>query len=225
MNSILPYLARLPSVIERSDYVFRFARELGIENKRLLEELRRAAKEKRSKLADEPVASAVSMKFSEKRLLQLLIGNAELQQEVLPLCSRQDFEGLVAERIFSKLLDMFEKNQTGTYEAFHRHFAGEAEQALLEARSRAPYSHRLLYNLGTVYYEQHRLRDAREVFDLAVRSEPGYPQARMGLAAALFALGETDLAVDQLERTIQIAPGTEIAAQAASLKVQWRNKR
>ncbi len=131
MNVVLPYLAKLPSAIERSDYVFQFARKLGIEDQQLLAETRRAAQQKRARLAEESVASAVSMKFAEKRLLQLLLGNADLQQEVLPLCSKQDFEGLAAERIFSKLLDGFGKNQLGTYEVFHRQFAGEAEQALL----------------------------------------------------------------------------------------------
>lgn len=131
MNSVLPYLAKLPSAVERSDYVFRFARKLGIEDQQLLAETRRAAKQKRTRLAEEPVAIAVSMKKAEKGLLQLLIDNADLQHQILPLCSKQDFEGLVAERIFSILLDMFGKNQTGTYEAFHSHFAGDAEQAFL----------------------------------------------------------------------------------------------
>jgi hypothetical protein len=71
------------------------------------------------------------MKFAEKRLLQLLLGNADLQQEILPHCFKQDFEGLAAEKIFSALLDEFGRNRLGTYERLHRQFAGEAEQALL----------------------------------------------------------------------------------------------
>jgi len=131
MNSVLPYLAKLPSAIERSDYVFKFARKLGIEDQQLLAETRRAAKQKRARLAEEPVASAISMKFAEKRLLQLLINNADLQHQILPICSKQDFEGLATEKIFSILLDMFGKKQTGTYEAFHSYFAGDTEQAFL----------------------------------------------------------------------------------------------
>jgi DNA primase len=131
INTILPYLAKLPSAFERSDYAFKFARKLDIDQQQLLDETRRAAKQKRMKLAEEPVASAVSMKFAEKRLLQLLINNADLQQQVLPLCAKQDFEGLATERIFSILLDMFGNNQTGTYDAFHSNFAGEAEQSIL----------------------------------------------------------------------------------------------
>ena len=131
MNAVLPYLAKLPSAVERSDYVFRFARKLGIEDQQLLAETRRAAQQKKPRLAEEPVAAAASMKFAEKRLLQLLLSVDDLQHRILALCSRQDFEGLAAERLFSALLDGYEKKQRATYEDLHRRFAGEAEQALL----------------------------------------------------------------------------------------------
>jgi hypothetical protein len=77
------------------------------------------------------VASALSMKLAEKRLLQLLMNNPDLQNEILPLCTKHDFEGLASERIFSILIDGFGRNQTATYENLHRQLAGEAEQALL----------------------------------------------------------------------------------------------
>ena len=77
VNAVLPYLAKLPSAVERSDYVFQFARRLGIEDQQLLAETKRAAQQKRVRLAEEPVASALSMKFAEKRLLQLLLSNTE----------------------------------------------------------------------------------------------------------------------------------------------------
>jgi DNA primase len=131
MNAVLPYLAKLPSAVERSDYVFQFARRLGIDDQQLLAETRRAAQQKKTRLADEPVASALSMKFAEKRLLQLLLSRSDLQPEVLPLCSKQDFSGLATERIFSSLLEGYDRNQLGSYEGLHRQFAGEAEQTLL----------------------------------------------------------------------------------------------
>jgi DNA primase len=131
MNAVLPYLAKLPSAVERSDYVFKFARKLGIEDQQLLAEIRRAAQQKKVRLSDAPVASALSMKFAEKRFLQLLLGNVDLQKQVIPRCSRQDFDGLAAERIFLALLDGFERLQLCTYEDLHRCFAGESEQALL----------------------------------------------------------------------------------------------
>jgi DNA primase len=131
MNTVLPYLARLPNAVERSDYAFKFARKLGIEDQQLLAEMKRAAQQKKVRLAEEPVACAVSMKFAEKRLLQLLLGNVELQCQILPLCSMQDFEGLAAAKLFSLLLEDFGQNRQCDYERFHRRLAGEPEQALL----------------------------------------------------------------------------------------------
>ena len=131
MNTVLPYLAKLPSAVERSDYVFRFARKLGIEDQQLLAETKRAAQQKRGKLAEEPVSAVVAMKLAEKRLLQLMLSNPEIQAQILPICSRQDFEGLSTEKIFSILLDDFESNERSTYGNLHRRLVGEAEQALL----------------------------------------------------------------------------------------------
>jgi DNA primase len=131
INTILPYLARLPSAVERSEYVFKFARKLGIEDQQLLSETKRAARQKKARLEPVAVASSQTMKFAEKRLLQLLLGNADLQHEIIPLCSRQDFEGLVSAKIFSILLEGYNKNEPCTYESLHRRLAGEEEQALL----------------------------------------------------------------------------------------------
>jgi len=131
MNAVLPYLAKLPSAVERSDYVFRFARRLGIEDQQLLAEIRKAAQQKRVRMAEEPVAAATAMKYAEKGLLQLLLDNTDLQKQILPLCSIQDFENLATEKIFSVLLDRFEKGLLSTYEDFHRHFADEPAQALI----------------------------------------------------------------------------------------------
>jgi len=131
VNTILPYLAKLPSAVERSDYVFLFARRLGIEDQQLLAETKRAAQQKRVRLADEPVASALSMKLAEKRLLQFLLNDTALQLHIFPLCTKQDFEGLASEKIFSILMDGFSRTQLGTYDSLHRQFAGEAEQGLL----------------------------------------------------------------------------------------------
>ncbi len=131
MNAVLPYLAKLPSAVERSDYVFQFARRLGIEDQQLLAETRRAAQQKKVRLDEARLPSTESMRFAEKRLLQLLLGYSELQQQILPLCSMQDFEGLAAEKIFAILLDGFHRKQLSTYEGLYRQFAGEGQQALL----------------------------------------------------------------------------------------------
>ena len=131
MNTVLPYLAHLPNAVERSDYVFKFARKLGIEDQQLLAETKKAAKQKKTSLDEVPIVPVQSMKSAEKKLLQMLLSNSELQDEIIPLCSGQDFEGLVSEKIFSILLEDFHKNGNVTYDSLHRRLAGEAEQAIV----------------------------------------------------------------------------------------------
>ncbi|MEJ2245527.1 MAG: hypothetical protein P8Y80_05500 [Acidobacteriota bacterium] len=97
----------------------------------MLAETKRAAQQKRIRLEEDPLVSAQAMKFAEKRLLQLLLGDADLQHEIIPLCSKRDFEGLASEEIFSIVLEGHNKNGTVTYENLHRQLAGKAEQALL----------------------------------------------------------------------------------------------
>ncbi len=131
LNTILPYLAKLPNAVERSEYVFRFARKLNLEDQQLLAELKRAAQQKKERLSDAPLANLEAMKFAEKRLLQILLNNTDLQPAILPACSARDFEGLAAERIFFTLLEGFRNSQRSTFEGLQRRFAGEREQALL----------------------------------------------------------------------------------------------
>ena len=131
INSVLPYLAKLPNAVERSDYVFRFARRLSLEDQQLLAEVKRAAQQKKPKILESAIASVETMKFAEKRLLQLLLNRTELQAEIIPLWSTQDFEGLAAAGIYRKMQEDFHKHETTTYETLHRHFAGEREQALV----------------------------------------------------------------------------------------------
>jgi DNA primase len=131
LNTVLPYLAKLPNAVERSDYVFRFARKLHLEDQQLLAEVKRAAQQKKPKLLESALKSIGTMRFAEKRLLQLLLNHANLQSEIIPHWSMQDFDGLAAARIFAKMLDDYRNNETTTYETLHRRFAGEPEQALV----------------------------------------------------------------------------------------------
>ncbi len=131
LNTVLPYLAKLPNAVERSDYVFRFAHRLRIDDQQMLAEVKRAAQQKRTRLPEAPLASLGTMKFAEKRLLQVLLHNAAMQPKILSSCARQDLEGLAAGRIFSAILEAVRNSEIATFDSLHRRFAGEAEQALL----------------------------------------------------------------------------------------------
>jgi DNA primase len=131
LNSILPYLAKVPNAIERSDYAFQIGRKLGIDDRLMLAELRKAAQQRKPQMGVSAKEQPAAMKFAEKRLLQLLLGFPELQFEVLPNCLAEDYAGLATERIFSAVLVRFKQGEAATYEDLHRQFASEPEQALV----------------------------------------------------------------------------------------------
>jgi DNA primase len=131
INNVLPYLAKLPNAVERSDYVFRFARRLSLEDQQLLAEVKKAAQQKKTEILESALIPAEAMKFAEKRLLQLLLNHTNLQCEIIPLWCMQDFEGLAAANIFGKMLEDYQNNRVTTYETLHRQFAGEQEQTLI----------------------------------------------------------------------------------------------
>ncbi len=131
LNAVLPYLAKLPNAVERSDYVFRFARRLRVEDRQLLAEVKRAAQQRRTRLPESSMTSLAEMKFAEKRLLQVLLNNPDIQGSVLPQMSMQDFEGLVGARIFAAVLEAYRRNEVATFDGLHKKFAGEVEQTLL----------------------------------------------------------------------------------------------
>ncbi len=131
LNAILPYLAKVPNAVERSDYVFRFARRLQIEDQQLLAEVKRAAQQKQTRLREAPVASAGAMKFAERRLLQLLLNHSGLQSQILPSCTAADFAGLAAERIFGALFNSAREGAIASFDSLNGLFAGEAEQMML----------------------------------------------------------------------------------------------
>ena len=131
MNSVLPYLARVPNAVERSEYVSIFARRLGIEDRLLLAEMRKAAQEKRTRLPEVTQSASVSCKAAEELFLRFLLENTELQGLMLPLVSEEDFAGLASEKIFSIILDEFRSGRTSSFESLRRQFSGDQEQAFL----------------------------------------------------------------------------------------------
>lgn len=131
LNAVLPYLAKVPNAVERSDYVFRFARKLRIEDQQLLAEVKRAAQQKKTRLQEAPLAASGSMKFAEKRLLQYLLYHPAEQPRFLSNCSEQDFAGLASERIFGAILRESRRDSTATFDSLNRVFAAEPEQVML----------------------------------------------------------------------------------------------
>ena len=131
LNAVLPYLAKLPNEVERSEYVSLFARRLEIEDGNLLAELRKAARDKKDRFHKETLAAAAAFLPAEKKLLQLILGNSDLQDGILPLCQEDDFTGLAGEKIFSIILDEFRRGRRVSFEGLNRRFESGEDHAFI----------------------------------------------------------------------------------------------
>jgi DNA primase len=95
LNDLLPYLARIPSAIERSEYLPRIRDRFGIADDLLLSEVRRHLRERRTSLDGETVRkTAVSVSLVEKTLLVAAIEDPSRTAEIV---GRLRFPGVSSE--------------------------------------------------------------------------------------------------------------------------------
>jgi type IV pilus biogenesis/stability protein PilW len=72
-------------------------------------------------------------------------------------------------------------------------------------------------NLGHLYLEQGRNREAIEAFRRALEIEPEYLLALIGLGQGYSVVGRADLAEQALRKVVRLAPGSPEAARAQQL--------
>ncbi|MBI4462283.1 MAG: DNA primase [Acidobacteria bacterium] len=83
LNYLLPYLARVPNKVQRSQWAAEVAERLGIEEALLREELRRAATERRTEMRVRPEFTPLEVKAAERRLLQIVLENPTIRPDLL----------------------------------------------------------------------------------------------------------------------------------------------
>ena len=111
MNYLLPYLARVPNRLLRSEWATRIAQELRIEEPVLRESLRRAAAERRTEVKAKPELLAPAAKPAERRLIQMLVEAEGFRRRLAEEMRRGNLhQGLETERIFEALLRACEED-------------------------------------------------------------------------------------------------------------------
>jgi len=105
INSLMPYVQRVPNRLLRSEWASRIAGELRVEEPVLREALRRAAAERRSEVKPQAQFLSSAVKPAERRLIQLLVEaegfRVKLAQEILDSSLHK---GCESEKIFEPLL-------------------------------------------------------------------------------------------------------------------------
>ncbi|NDQ57903.1 MAG: DNA primase [Acidipila sp.] len=112
VNSLLPYIQRMPDRLLRSEWATRVSQQLRIDEPVLRESLRRAAAERRSevKLKTEHVAGGA--RPSERRLIRMLVDADDFRDKLAEEIRANDLQrGLGPEKIFTVLLDVIASGQ------------------------------------------------------------------------------------------------------------------
>ncbi|MFQ5694936.1 MAG: DNA primase [Terriglobia bacterium] len=133
--ALLPYLARVPNRIRRAEWATELAARLGIEEALLREELRRAARERRSEVRLRPEAAQVvargDIKPAERLLLGMLLENEEIRADLLTeLEDSGAHKGGGLEAVFDLLLTQARAGQPISVQGLSGK-VGEAEGRLL----------------------------------------------------------------------------------------------
>jgi len=111
LNFLLPYLARVPNKIRRSEWATELAQRLLIDEALIREELRRAAQERRTEIKLRPEAKALvergPAKPAERRLLQILLDNPAIRADILKeMEDAGAHRGAGLEKVFDEVLAM-----------------------------------------------------------------------------------------------------------------------
>jgi superkiller protein 3 len=76
------------------------------------------------------------------------------------------------------------------------------------------------YHLGKRYYTSRRFADARIAYETAIRSDPGWARAHLGLGLSLYEEGATARAREELERALSLDPSLAWAEFMLG-KIEW----
>lgn len=130
-NAVLPYLARMPNPLMRREMTDRLAARALLDDRLLREELRRAAVERRT----DGVTRGREFKASEaeRKLLGAFLEDVELMDELLPaLAAAGVLSGLVAEGVFTKLMELRSSGEPVDIHALGESLSAEDQNLLHE---------------------------------------------------------------------------------------------
>jgi DNA primase len=133
-NAIMPYLARVPNAMLRSELANRVAERFRLDERMLREELRRAAVEGRREIRIQGDAALAKATPAEKQLLRAFMESEELADEFLAqLVESGVCEGLVTEGIFRRLLEARCEGESIEPSRFEGRLSPEEQRLLFES--------------------------------------------------------------------------------------------
>jgi DNA primase len=131
-NAVLPYIAKVPNILQRAALVNQLAERLHLDQGLLREELRRGAVRPETRI--QPESAAPKTTTAEKELLRAFMEDQGLADELLPQMVEQGMlEGLVTEPIFKRFLELRVRGESAEPIALEEPLSAEARRALYES--------------------------------------------------------------------------------------------
>jgi len=121
LNFVIPFLACMGNQMERVSYVGYLAERFKVEDRAILEELRRAVQGRRSSLAEELTSLKASLKEAEAKLLQILICQSEVRDVLMPFIEPRYFSQPVGERLLAIIKELHQEGRSITFEMVFDH--------------------------------------------------------------------------------------------------------
>ena len=131
VNSLLPYIQRMPDRLLRSEWATRVSQQLRIDEPVLRESLRRAAAERRSEVKVRSELVAGSARPSERRLIRMLVDAEGFRGKLAEEIRANELHiGLTTEKVFTIILDAIASGQRPE-PAYVGDMLGDADRRLL----------------------------------------------------------------------------------------------
>lgn len=132
LNEILPLLGAIESPIERSRYVPVLADRLAVEDALVLNEISKAAKERRTEIAPPPPReSGPSPKMAEIGLVRVLVEIPHARAELTPMLAPERHDALLTWPILSAIREMAGAGETITYPSLIDKLRGQTSERLV----------------------------------------------------------------------------------------------
>ncbi len=104
-----------------------------------------------------------------------------------------------------------------------KHMADAQAAPLLERLNSEPHNAQLLADLGNLYYDAQQYPAAIDYYQRSLQVQPGNTNVRTDMATAMWALGDADKAIEQLNTVLKAEPTKPNALMNLGI-MQWRGK-
>ncbi|MCS6884858.1 MAG: DNA primase [Acidobacteriota bacterium] len=125
LNSVMPFLAKMPDRIERAEYAEKLADRLKLESKAIRDELKKAAIEQKQQIKPRKVAS---IPFAEKRLLELMLADEKLCKRAVEAIDADVIAELATKPLFEQLKQLVSEGLQPDYRKLESRLSALADE-------------------------------------------------------------------------------------------------